>query len=157
MRAIQQETGFTLMELTVSSVVMGIIAVVAFTIVYNQTTTFNKMFNHTVAMGDARKAVKLMRTDFRNLSGEKIIKMTNDHFKFLDENNKPIDYQYAGNQIERNKSSILSGVKKAPFSYLNALQKKTTKKDSVKFIQVNLLVVSDKESYELQETIYARN
>lgn len=146
-----------MLELSVTTVILGIIAVVAFSIVYNQTAIFNKLFSHTIAMGDGRKAVRVMRFDFRNLAHGGIQKMTEDAFKFNDADNKSVDYKFDKNQIERNGSVILSGIKNAPFAYLNAQKKVTSNKDSVKFIRVIFDIAANNETYVLKETIYARN
>ncbi len=157
MRILYREDGFTLLELTVSSVVMGIIAVIAFSIIYNQTTTFNTVFNHTVAIGDARKAVKVMRVEFRNLAHGSIQNMTRSQFSFLNDKNENISYSFLNNEVKRNGEVLISGLKMAPFGYLNIDLKNTANKDSVKFVKIILNVAAEKQSHILEENIYVRN
>lgn len=153
----KKENGFTLMELVVAMIILGIIGTVATIIIFNQTRTFNRVFNQTDAMYDTRKAIGIIRKDIQNLSVENITNMESGNFQYTDNDGNTVKYEVSGNNLLKNDNNILNGLNENPFTFLNAEKNLTASSDSVRFFQVRLSVTRNEESVLVEELIYARN
>ncbi len=154
---IKTENGFTLLEMIVSIIILGILGVIAVSIIANQTESFNQVVNQTVGLTDSRKVVRMLRSDIQNLTVANIITKNGDQFEFTDNDGTNISYQKTGSEFTRNENLILTGLDQSPFTYLNIDQQTTSTTDSIKFIGVSLSIVINNESVVMEEIIYARN
>ncbi len=154
---LKSENGFTLLELVISVVLIGIIGTLIISVVANQTVSFNRVLDHTVGLADSRKAIQMVRKDVQNLTVANITKMTGDQLRFVDNNGNNVVYKKAGSKFTRNNDIILDGLNQSPFRYLNIDQQVTAEEDSVKFIGITLSIVRSTESVVMEEIIYARN
>lgn len=154
---IKKPDGFTLMELVVTMILMGIIGTIVFTIMANQSMTFNRVFNQTDAIFDARKTMGILRTDIRNLDVENISKMESGDLQFNDDSGNLVKYEVSDGSLLRNGTSILDDLNENPFTFLNSDKDATGSTDSVRFFQIKLSVTRNNESVLVEEMIFARN
>ncbi|MCP4411102.1 MAG: prepilin-type N-terminal cleavage/methylation domain-containing protein, partial [Gammaproteobacteria bacterium] len=122
---LKSENGFTLLELVISVVLIGIIGTIIISVVANQTVSFNRVLNHTVGLTDSRKAIQMVRKDIQNLTVANIITMTSDELGFIDNNGANVTYLKTGSNFTRNDNTILNGLDQSPFKYLNIDQQVT--------------------------------
>lgn len=132
---VNRHSGFTLMELVVSIILMGIIGTIVFTIMANQSMTFNRVFNQTDAIFDARNTMRILRTDIRNLDFENIVKMESGDLQFNNDSGNLVKYEVSGGSLLRNGTSILDDLNENPFTFLNSDKDATSSTDSVRFFR----------------------
>ena len=149
--------GFTIFELAVVLVILGIVSVFAVTIMHNQATTFSKVFVNSDLMSDGRNVVEILRKDLHGLSPDSISTMTTGNLVFTKTDGSNITYSMYANALSRNGSVLAENLSTDPFSYLNAAQLATASTADLVFVSLNLQFQSSSESLVLQELIFLRN
>ncbi len=112
--------GFTLMELIVVIVIMGILALVVTGITSLSARTFSRIFNSTQVRWELRTAMEQLQHDFQRLSPDSLLRIEPSRVTFYDIDHQYIDIQLARGELRRNGAVILSHVVNSDvFTYFN--------------------------------------
>jgi prepilin-type N-terminal cleavage/methylation domain-containing protein len=155
-----QESGFTLIELVMVMLLLGIIAV-----------TFNKIFiqglitaNAEEQMSDAAwQGQMIMQRIVRDLrmirSANDITTMTNDNLVFTNILGSSINYNHNGNSelLTLNGDTLSSGVEHLTFYYKTSANTTTTTASNLAYIQITLEINLDGTDYSLDSSVYLRD
>jgi hypothetical protein len=149
--------GYSLHELNIVIMILGIIGVVAIAIIGGQTRHFIQIFNRSSSISEGRKAINFLRTDIHNLQTDDITIMLPSQLEFTSINGNTIEYLYQNNRLFRNSNVLAVDLYSAQFSYLDIDQKITTNPTNICYIKIHLSFLKGNETVELEELIHARN
>ncbi len=123
--------GFTLMELVVVIVIMGILALVVTGITSFSARTFSRVFNSTQVRWELRNAMERLQRDFRRLSPDSLLRIEPNRVTFYDIDHQYVDIQLARGELRRNGEVILKNVTNTNiFSYFNQNMQAVTGKSA---------------------------
>lgn len=154
---LKRQGGFTLIEVIVTLVITGIIAVVAVDIIYLQARTYNQVFDRSLLINEARKAVVALRDDVQGIDPSKITSMEADRLTFQNFNGETIDYYFHAGQLDRNNKKLAEYVQTGPFQYLDKDENVTASAADLAFVRVQLNFTYGSNSTQFEELLYVRN
>lgn len=156
-KSAKNQKGFTIFELVVVIVILGVIAVFAVSIMHTQAATFSNVFINSDLLSNGRKALEVLRKDLHGLSPDSISTMTASDLIFTLPDGNTITYSMISNALTRNSNILAENISANPFSFLNAAQGVAASKTDLVFIRVNLQFQNYNETLALQELIFLRN
>jgi len=154
-----RENGFTLTEVILSVVLVGIVTSLALGILHTQARTYSQIYNRSLMTFEARNALRLLRSEIRSMNPNNISTLSAGTLEFTDVQNNTVLYNYKEQDKEliRNNQVILKNLTAAPFQYLDKDQNVTEQKSEVRFVKINLQLAAGNESAQMEELIYVRN
>src|SRR5437868_1186657 len=118
MRNMNKQQGFSLIELVMVIILLGIIAVVISKMYATTLTAAQTEQNVTDALSQGRIGIERMARDMRVVrSAGDISVMTSGEFSFTDMGGNSIDYKLTGSSLMRNSQALADGVNTLTFSY----------------------------------------
>ncbi len=162
------QSGFTLMEITVSLVILGVLSIVTYGVIALNANTFKTVENNTIKRWNARNVMQMLEHDIQMISPDDLTGMPgsnnpSNHLFFYNENGQLVQYLYAsGNKLKRKVGSgswsvILENVDTNPFRFLDGNSNATHTKANVRFVEVTLSQTIDSKNYTLRKKFYVRN
>lgn len=163
-----KEAGFTLMELTISIVIMGILTLVGYGVIALNANTFNMVNSNTIQRWDVRKAMQQLKKDCQMIKPELLISVSGggvktDNLSFRTLSHSTIYYRRNASGVLQKKvgsgswRDLVDHLTVAPFRFLNSNLTPTGTKADIKFIEVDLNRVVDSDNFQLTEQFYVRN
>jgi prepilin-type N-terminal cleavage/methylation domain-containing protein len=160
----ENQKGFTLIEIIITIIIIGIVSSVAIGIVSICAESISRVSNSSRGQSDLRMVMRIIRSDFQKIKASKIDSdhMDNDELFFKDIDGNDVNYQLTNSALQRqvNNNSwqtILTNVQQNPFTYLNQNLSSTTNRLNVKFINVSLEVNYNGNVKSLNDRFYLRN
>lgn len=161
------QEGFTLIELVISIVILGILSLVTYGVIALNSRTFNSVKDNTLAYWDIRRAMQILRQDIQEIRPGNLIPEANGTFStarlsFRSLDGNTITYRKDGQYLQRkvnqqNWLTLLSGVQQNPFGFFDVNSVNTNNKNNVVFIQVILEAEQNSKTVALEDKFYARN
>lgn len=164
---IKDQRGFTLIELVTTIVILGILSLFSYGIIVLNARTFNDIKNNTVDNWDLRRAMQLLKNDVQKIRPENLIMPKGNNFssaqlQFKSMEGNVIAYRKNADSFQRRVDkdawiTLLNGLKKPPFSYLNLHSTPTNNKNEVVFIQASFRIEKEGRVIKLDDKFYVRN
>ncbi len=152
------EHGFTLIELVVTFIILGIISTIAIGILDTNTKTYSEVFYRSYLLTEGRNALRVIRNDIQNMNRETLSILEAGHMKFDDVDGNSIEYELSSASLLRNSQPLLNHLSNPDvFVYLDKNQDTTNVAQNVRFIRVNLKLTRNNFEIEMGEKIYVRN
>jgi len=165
--SIKQQEGFTLLEMVIALVILGIITLATMGIISVNARTFNSVKNTTAANWDLRKTLHAIRQDVQQISPPNLIYENNGQFSsaklnFTDRNGTAVSYERSSNIFRRKVGAqawveLLTTMNKDPFSFLDINSNPTNNRNNVAFIEVSLQIPGDTQDITMDDKFYVRN
>ncbi len=160
--------GFTLMELVVSIVVLGVLGIVTYGVIALNANTFKTVQDNTVKRWDARRTMQMLEEDIQMINPDKVSGMpgTNDpvnYLYFTNDDGKLVQYILNANgELKRKEgtgawSVILDHIDVNPFQFLDQYSNPTHTKADIQYIEVTLSQTIDSKNYTIKKKFYVRN
>lgn len=114
-------TGFTLVEVILTIVILGIIGALVGPILKSGVKSYNLIYSRKAALGQARFAMERMVDEMRLIrSTSDITTWTQSNLQFNIPNESAISYSLSGNNLLRKGAILADGVTLLQFSYLDS-------------------------------------
>ena len=168
MAAQNREAGFTLMELIVSIVIMGILTLVGYGVIALNANTFNMVNTNTIQRWDIRKAMQQLKKDCQMIKPELLVTVSagghkTDILTFQTLDHNTVYYRRNASGVLQKKinagtwKNLVENLTVAPFRFLDSNLSPTATKAHIKFIEVDLSRTVDSRNFRLTEQFYVRN
>ena len=151
------ERGYTLFEVIIVIIILGIVSVLAINLMSRQTEVFTRVFNNAKLLSDAKRALEYIRRDLHGTSADSISSMTSSNLAFQKSDGSSINYVMNAATLQRNGLALAENLASNPFSYLDENQNLTASTSNLVFVKVNLHLGNSGESIQLEEIIFLRN
>ncbi len=159
------EYGFTLIELVVSMVILGILSVLTYGIVAMNAQTFKIVGDNTTAQWDLRQTLSRIKRDLQMMEPHRIIgtgKLSSKTLAFKTTDGHTLRFRRKANLFERRWDTegwqvLLKNLQQDPFIYLDKDLNKTTDKKKLDYIHIRLAVLLNGKTVTLNEKVYIRN
>ncbi len=131
----KKQTGFTLMEIVVVLIILGIIASLAAPLVLNaaRSAAIEHNFANTISQG--QNASTQMTHAIRNL--QTLTTMTSSNLSFTDNDNNSISYTLSGSNLMQGSNILAHNVTGLSFSYYDSALNSTATPANVRYITEN--------------------
>jgi len=159
---IRNKRGFTLIELIMVIVLVGIIAGVIAPFMGNAFTYWALVRNEREAIATARMALARMTREIRHIEEvTSIDTFTATQFEFdrvkPDQTMDDVDFELSGDTILRNSQELADNVSSLAFAYLDADGNTTATQADIRMVQITLTVTVGEVSVTLQSLARFRN
>jgi prepilin-type N-terminal cleavage/methylation domain-containing protein len=152
------ERGFSLIELIITFVILGIVSTIVVGILDTNTKIYSEVFYRSYLLSEGRNALRVIRNDIQNMNRETLSVLETDHMQFDDVDGNSIEYEVSSASLLRNTETILNHLSNSDvFVYLDKNKDTTDVAQNVRFIRVNLKLTRNNYAIEMGETIYVRN
>ena len=151
------EKGYTLFELIIVVIILGIVSVLVVDLMSRQTEVLTRVFNNANLLGDGRRALEYLRRDLHGVSADSISIMTASNLTFQKSDGSTVQYARNAATLQRNGITLAENVLYDPFDYLDANQNFTASTANLVFVGINLQLGNSGESVQLEEIIFLRN
>lgn len=140
----KKQKGFTLIELILSIILMGIISVVIGRIMVAGFKTFITSQNISEADWQGLLALEMITNDIHDIrSASSITTISASSLVFTDMAGTIVTYQLSGTNLQRNSLTVASGITALAFTYLNGSGTVTATPAAVRYITVAVTAVQD--------------
>lgn len=137
-----KKAGFTLIEMSLALVIMGIIGVVIGRVMLQSYQMFTTMQNITEADNQAFLALERIVNDIHTMrSPVDITTMAASQLSFVDQSGVSIQFQLSGTTLSRNSQTLATGVQSLVFTYKNNTGATTATASQVRYIAIDLTTV----------------
>jgi len=159
------QSGFTLIELVVSIVILGILSVLTYGIVAMNARTFKTVSDNTTAQWELRQTMSRIKRDLQMLEPALILgtgKLSSQALSFKTVDGHTMRFRRKGSQFERRWDTggwqvLLKNLRQDPFVYLDKDLNSTTDKQKLNYINIRLAVLLNGKTVTLNEKVYVRN
>ena len=163
-----RESGFTLMELVVSIIILGILTLVGYGVIALNTNTFNMVNTNTIQRWDVRKAMQQLKNDCQMIRPQLLLSVSSggnktNNLSFNTIDNNTISYRRNGSGMLQKKINtanwidLVDHLTVEPFRFLDSNLSPTGTKADIKFIEVDLSRTENSKNFRLTEQFYVRN
>ncbi len=116
----QNISGFTLIELVTSIVIVGVLSLFVSSFIFYEVNNFVFSNSRQQTVQDSRWALQLISKDLRQIvTPDSILYASGDSLSFYNVDTDVVVYTYSGNQILRNGDLLLSSVDSCGFRFYN--------------------------------------
>lgn len=134
-----RQVGFTLIELVVVLILMGIISVVVGRILFHGYQTILTSQNISESDWSGFLALDRLVDDIHNIrSAADIATASATQLIFVDVNNTTVQYQLSGTNLLRNSQTLASGIQSIVFSYLTTSGAVAATTATIRYIAVSV-------------------
>ncbi|GEM_PF-4623078 len=160
---ISNEDGFTIIEVVVTIIILGILSLFGYGIVALNARTFSTVQQNTVARWDLRTAMRIVKNDLKMIDPQYISgSLAADQIEFTGGDGHVYRYNVNSGNLQRKVdsgswSTILSHVTSDPFAYEDQNQNTTNNKNDLVYIVIHLVTTTNGRTTTLTEKIYVRN
>jgi len=158
MRYSSKQHGFSLIELVMVIVLMGIIASIASKILaegLNNLLTARKVND---ANWQGQLAMERMIRDFRDVRSSGDISISSaSEFAFTDINGNSIDYKLSGTSLMQGSSILADGISSLVFTYYNASGTSGASGSAIHYVKAAITVTQGGANYTVSALGYLRN
>jgi len=151
------EKGYTLFEVIIVVIILGVVSVLAINLMSRQTEVFTRIFNNSNLLSNARRAIEYIRRDLHGTSADSISTMTASNLTFQKSDGDAVNYVMNAATLQRNGLTLADNLVSNPFSYLDANQNVTASTADLVFVKVTLNLGNVGESVQLEEIVFLRN
>lgn len=151
-------TGFTLLEMIVVIVIMGIIAVVGATFLQQGFSVYFTRQNITDANWQGRFALEQMSRKIRVVrSPAGITTAAASNFVFTDINGNSNNYQLSGTTLQYNALPLIDGVNTLTFTYLDRNGIATATLANIRYVVITMNITLNGVNYNLRSAVNLRD
>jgi len=151
--------GFTLLELIIVILVLGIVAAVTAPMIYQAAVGSAKMYDLNQVETQGRLALERMSRELRLIRSNAASDLTlgTNQITFRDIDNNIVTYSISGNIIYRNGQPLANDVDSLTFTYQDANGAATVTNASVRYVTVVMSLTANNSTVTLENTVYLRN
>jgi prepilin-type N-terminal cleavage/methylation domain-containing protein len=151
--------GFTLLEMVIVIVVLGIVASIAAPMIYTAAQASQAQSRLSDILGQARSAMIRMSRDLRNIRSTDAsdLVMGASSLSLIDVNTDAIAYTLSSGNLLRNGQILAQGVSNLSFTYYDANAAVTAVNANVRYIKFSFTVTRNTISETFYNLIYVRN
>ncbi len=150
--------GFTLIEMVMTIVIFGIIAVVLSRTLFHSYQMFTTAQNLTEVDWKGFLALERITDDLRTIrSPSDISTLQATQLSFVDVNGVTVQFQLSGTILLRNSQTLATGVPSLTFSYLNSSGASTSSPTAVRYIRTTLSLTEGNLSLPFSTLIAVRS
>lgn len=143
----RSQHGFSLIELVMTIVIMGIISVVVGEILVQGYKTFITTQDISEVDWQGLLALESLTNDIHNIrSAADITTISSSTFSFTDMTGTTITYALSGSTLQRNSLTVASGVSALTFSYLDKDGAVTASATAVRYVSISVTAVQNNMS-----------
>ncbi len=118
----QAEKGFTLLELVITVVLVGILAVFISNLLVYEVDIFRYVTIRSGSLQDSRFVMQKMARELRQIIHyDSILIASEDSIRFYDSSNNMIFYKYSNNELLQNGNLLLNNLNDLQFTYFDNL------------------------------------
>ena len=133
-------SGFTLIELVATMLILGIISVVLGRIMFHAFETFQAANDITETDWTGFVSLTRIVDDLRTMrSANNMTSMQSSALSFIDVNGNSVQYQLSGTSLLRNSQIMATGIAGLSFTYLDKNGATTGAAAAVNYIKINLI------------------
>lgn len=150
--------GFTLIELVIVIVIMGVIAVASSQLLATGLTAYLTNKNIINATAQARLALERMTRDIRAVrTSADISAASATQFTFVDTNGSSVAYSLSGTNLMRNSQILAHGISGLTFTYYDENGNSGAAIANIKYITILLNVTEGNTNFSVDTSVYPRN
>jgi prepilin-type N-terminal cleavage/methylation domain-containing protein len=155
----RSKNGFTLIEIIMAMVLIGIISAVVATVIAGGMNSWIFMKGQKDLMADASSTMRRMVREIKMIRSPSIEVFASAECRFIDINNNSIDYVRTGNNLVRNGSVLLGNLAAngLQFSYYDNGGAAATLARAIKVVNISLIVQQGSNRVRLQSAAGIRN
>jgi prepilin-type N-terminal cleavage/methylation domain-containing protein len=154
----KKKFGFTLIELVVVMVLIGIIAIVVSKILFQGFNAYLTTQNVTDADWQGRLALERMRLDIMGIrSPSDISTASANQLVFTDSNGNSITYTLSGSTLTRSGDILADGINSLQLTYLDKNGSVTATTSAIRYITIQLNVTKSNTNFNVSTSVYPRN
>ena len=169
----RQPNGFTLIEIIITIVIIGIIATIAAGIILQVVTTYSTEDSRSNARYQAQLAVERMTREIRLIQSQTTVDvptMTATDLMFCEVTGKAVEFQLAGTVLNRRESATcspltwggweplsLSGVNALTFTYQNAAGTSGATAANLWFVVIDVTDQQGPQTFEIRTHVHPMN
>lgn len=158
MHTISKQKGFTLIELIMVIVLLGIIAIVSSRVLIQGLNAFITGQNVVEANWQGQLALERMTRDIRALrSPSDISTATASQLVFTDTTGTTITYALSGTTLTRNGQALANGIAGFTLSYFDRNGGGSPATANIRYITIDLNITEDNANYSVTTSVYPRN
>ncbi len=157
-KIIRMQEGFTLVELTVTIVVLGILLGLATGIVALSAESISQTFSVTGARTELRDARRALRSDIQKMSADSLLTAQSDEITFYDQDGNYVNYHMVGSSLLRNDAVLLENVQSAPFGYRDeSFNQISSPLNLIRYVELSITITYNGEVRSVSDMFYVRN
>src|SRR3989339_416718 len=149
--------GFTILEVVVVIIIIGIVASVIGPILYISTKAANTQYEISNVTNEGRVAVLRIARELRMMRTTDDLVMGANSITFSDVDGSTITYSLSGENLMRNSQALANHVTALSFTYQDADGAATAIAANVRYITVFITLMENKVTSSLQDTVFLRN
>lgn len=143
----RSQKGFSLVELVMTIVIMGIISVVVGKILLQGYKTFITSQDISEVDWQGLLALESLTNDIHNIrSSADITTISSSSFAFTDMTGTSVTYALSGSTLQRNSLTVASGISALTYSYLDKNGSVTASPAAVRYISISVTAVQNNMS-----------
>ena len=154
----RKSVGFTLMEMVIVIVIIGVIAAFSSKLLNEGFKSYLVGKSLNEASWNAKLALARMALDFRMIGSQNdITTATATQFVYNDINTNTITYQLTGSTLTRNGQILANNVSNLTFTYYNNAGGIAALVGSIRYVNYSLTVTVNNETASYQSGVYIRD
>ncbi|SRR5579883_330618 len=151
----KKKLGFTLIELVMVIILIGIISVIAGRMLSSGFGAYLAEKNVIDADWQGRLALERMVRDMRAIYS--ITSAASSSITFTDTTNTAITYQLSGTSLLRNGTNLADGIQSMTLSYFDKNGSSTATASLIRYISISVNVTQNNANFSLTTAVYPRN
>lgn len=150
---------FTLIEIIIVIVIVGILASISAPMIYKAAQASTQEYNVSNVSGQARLALTRMVRELRMIRSNSASDLTMgaDQITFTTVDGQTITYLLSGTTLMRNSQALANDISALSFTYQDGAGETTAVVGDIRYITISLTATSDDSSVSVQDTIFLRN
>jgi prepilin-type N-terminal cleavage/methylation domain-containing protein len=154
----KKTTGFTLIEMVIVLVLVGIITVIFSRFLITAVNSYITAKNVIDANGQALLAIERMTRDIRAVrSSSDITTATSSQITFTDSSGTSITYALSGTSLRRNSQVLADGISTLTLAYADRNGTTTATLANIRYITITLNVTQGNTNFNAKSSVYPRN
>jgi len=149
--------GFTVLELVIVIIIIGIVASVIGPILFISTRAMNTQYELSNVMGEGRVAISRIIRELRMMRTTNDLIIGANSITFSDVNGTTITYSLSGENLMRNSQVLANPVTALSFTYQDAGGATTAVVANVRYVTVSITLTDNNVVNTLQDTAFLRN